>query len=167
MHMTNRKMAATLFNIATLLRDREDNPHRVRAYLNGARTLMRRDSDDMVSALRTAEKTLPHPKGVLGEKLQRKLQELVQTGDMAFLDELCADLPPHMGALMRVPGIGPRTAQRLHDSLDISTPEQLIEAARLGRLQSLWGFGPKRQAQFAQLSLFEDSDFAPQQRLTA
>ncbi len=165
--MTNRKMAATLFNIATLLRDREDNPYRVRAYINGARALMRRDADDLVGALRTAEKTLPHPKGILGDKLQRKLQELALTGDMAFFDELCADLPPHMGALMRVPGIGPRTAQRLHDALGISTPEQLVEAARLGRLKPLWGFGPKRQAQFAQLSLFDDGDFAPRQRLAA
>ena len=165
--MTNRKMAATLFNIATILRDREDNPYRIQAYLNGARALMRRDSDDMVSALQAAEKTLPHPRGVLGDKLQRKLQELARTGDMAFFDELCADLPPYMGALMRVPGVGPRTARHLHDTLGISTPEQLIEAARLGRLQPLWGFGPKREAQFAQLSLFDESDFAPQQRLAA
>ena len=128
---------------------------------------MRRDSDDMVAALRSAEKTLPHPKGVLGDKLQRKLQELARTGDMSFFDDLCADLPPYMGALMRVPGVGPRTAQHLHDALGIETPEQLVEAARLGRLQTLWGFGPKRQAQFAQLSLFDESDFAPQQRLAA
>lgn len=158
--MTNREMAATLFNIATILRDREDNPYRVRAYLNGARALMRRDSDDMVAPLRQAEKTLPHPKGILGDKLQRKLKDLAATGQMPFFDELCEDLPPYMGALMQVPGVGPRTAQHLHDALGIETPEQLVSAARQGRLQSLWGFGPKRQSQFAQLSLFDDSDFA-------
>ena len=68
---------------------------------------------------------------------------------------------------MRVPGVGPRLAERLHDTLGISTPEQLVEAARLGRLQRVWGFGPKREGQFAQLSLFDDSDFAPPQRLAA
>jgi DNA polymerase (family 10) len=131
--MTNRDLAATLFNIATLLRDRSDNPYRVRAYVNGARALMRRDSDDLASALK-----------------------------------LCEGLPPHMGALMRVPGVGPRLAQRLHDTLGISTPAQLMEAARLGRLQAVWGVGPKREAQFAaQLSLFDDSDFAPSQRMAA
>jgi DNA polymerase (family 10) len=165
--MTNREMAAVLFNIATLLRDREDNPYRVRAYLNGARSLMRRDSDDLVTPLQSAEKTLPHPKGILGEKIQRKLRDLAQSGEMPLFDELCADLPAYMGALMRVPGIGPRTAQHLYEALHIETPEQLREAARQGRLQTIWGFGPKRQAQFAQLSLFEEADFAPQQRLAA
>jgi DNA polymerase (family 10) len=166
--MTNRDMAATLFNIATLLRDRSDNPYRVRAYFNGARALMRRDSDDMAAALKTAEKTLPHPKGVLGEKIQRKLQELARTGDMALFNELCEGLPPHIGALMRVPGVGPRTAQRLHDTLGIETPAQLVEAARLGRLQTVWGIGPKREAQLAtQLSLFDDSDLAHRERLAA
>lgn len=172
--MTNREMAATLFNIATILRDRQDNPYRIRAYVNGARALMRRDSDDMVAALQTADKTLPHPKGVLGDKLQRKLKDLAGTGQMPFFDELCEDLPLYMAALMRVPGVGPRTAQHLHDALGIETPEQLLAAARQGRLRSVWGFGPKREAQFAQLSLFNDTDFAeptfaegPKQRLAA
>ena len=43
--MNNRDMAATLFNIATLLRDRQDNPFRIRAYENGARALMGWRSD--------------------------------------------------------------------------------------------------------------------------
>lgn len=43
--MNNRDMAATLFNIATLLRDRQDNPYRIRAYENGARALMGRQED--------------------------------------------------------------------------------------------------------------------------
>jgi DNA polymerase/3'-5' exonuclease PolX len=54
---------------------------------------------------------------------------------------------------MRVPGVGPRLAQRLHDTLGISTPEQFHAAARAGRLQDVWGIGPRRQAQFAQLAL--------------
>ncbi len=153
--MNNREMAATLFNIATLLKDRQDNPYRIRAYENGARSLMGRRSD-AVAALRTQEKLLPHRKGVLGERLQRKLKELACTGEMAYFQDILADLPPYMGALMSVPGVGPRTAQRLHDALGIETPEQLAEAARSGRLQGLYGFGPKRAALFGQLSLFED-----------
>ena len=43
--MNNRDMAATLFNIATLLRDRQDNPFRIQAYENGARAGMSRSSD--------------------------------------------------------------------------------------------------------------------------
>jgi len=163
--MTNREMAATLFNIATLLRDREDNPYRIRAYENGARALMGR-KDDAVGVLRDSDKPLAHRRGVLGERLQRKLKELAQTGNMEYFTGLCADLPPHIGALMTVPGIGPRTAQHLYETLNIATPEQLRRAARQGRLREVWGFGSKRESQYAQLSLFEDAE-APQLRMAA
>ena len=159
MTVTNRDMASVLFNIATLLRDQGDNPYRVRAYLNGARSLMRRDSDDLVAPLRAAEKTLPHPKGVLGDRVQRKLKELAETGRMDYFNDLLADLPPYM-ALMQVPGVGPRTAQRLHDTLGIETPEQLTAAARQGKLRQVWGVGAKREAEFAQLSLFDETEFS-------
>ena len=161
---TNKDLASALFNIATLLRDRGDNPYRVRAYLNSARSLMRRDSAGMAAPLRASAKPLPHSRGVLGAHVQARLKELAETGRMELLAELCEGLPPHIGALMRVPGVGPRTAQRLHDTLGIETPEQLLEAARAGRLQGVWGVGPKRQSQFAQLSLFDDAET---QRLAA
>ncbi len=165
--MTNRELAAALFNVATLLRDRQDNPYRIQAYLDGARTLMRRTSEDMVMPLRETETMLPHPKGILGERVQRRLQEYVRTGQMSTLLELCEGLPPYIGALMSVPGIGPRRAQQLHDALGVETPEQLVAAARMGKLQSVWGFGEKRAEQIAQLSLFEDSDFASSGRMAA
>ena len=153
--MNNRDMAATLFNIATLLRDRQDNPFRIRAYENGARALMGRRSD-LAAALRQQDTLLPHRKGVLGERLQRKLQELARTGEMAYFQDILADLPPYMAALMSVLGVGPRMAQRLHECLGIETPADLAAAARSGRLRSLHGFGPKRTQQFGQLSLFDE-----------
>lgn len=155
--MTNRDMAATLFNIATLLRDRQDNSYRIRAYENGARALMAR-RDDIAQALRDADKTLPHRKGILGERVQRKLKELAQTGRMGYVSELCADLPPHIGALMNVPGIGPRLADRLHRDLGVETPAALADASRSGRVRQVWGVGEKRAGQWAQLSLFGENE---------
>lgn len=152
--INNREMAATLFNIATLLRDRQDNPYRIRAYVNGARALMAR-RDDIASALREADKTLPHRKGIFGERVQRKLRELAQTGHMEYFDDLCADLPPYVGNLMAVPGIGPRLAARLHEDLGVETPEDLARAAQSGRARTVWGVGEKRAAQWAKLSLFD------------
>ena len=151
--MTNRSLAATLFNIATLLRDRQDNPYRIRAYENGARALLAR-RDQIADALRDADKTLPHRKGVLGERVQRRLKELAETGRMSTLDTLCADLPPHVGALMEAPGVGPRLAERLHQSLGVESAADLARAARSGRARQVWGVGPRREAQWAQPSLF-------------
>ena len=156
--LTNREMASMLFKIATLLRDREDNPYRIQAYLNGARYLMQGRMSDRVMPLKEAAKALPHPKGIFGDRLQSKLQELARTGEMSYFEDLCADLPPYMAALLHVPGVGPRTAQRLYDTLGIETAEQLQQAARAGQVQDVWGIGPKRQAQFAQLSLFDEEE---------
>ena len=150
-----RHSPATLFNIATLLRDRQDNPFQIRAYENGARALMGRCSD-LAAALRQQDTLLPHRKGLLGERLQRKLQELARTGEMAYFQEMLADLPPYMAALMSVPGVGPRTVQRLHECLGIETPADLVAAARSGRLRSLQGFDPKRTEQLGLLSLLDE-----------
>lgn len=152
--LTNKEMAQTLWKIATLLRDKQDNPYRVRAYERGARALMGR-RDDAVSVLREGSQSLRRRKGVLGDRLQRKLSELARTGRMEYFQELCADLPPHIGALMTAPGVGPRLAQRLHETLGVSTAEELAEAARSGRVGGVHGVGPKRLADWGQLSLFE------------
>ena len=151
--VTNRDMAATLFNIATLLRDCQDSPYRIRAYERGARALLGR-RDQIADALRDADKALPHRKGVLGERVQRRLKELAETGRVGTLDALCADLPPHVGALMEAPGVGPRLAERLHRTLGVGTADELGRAARSGRARQVWGVGPKREAQWSQPSLF-------------
>ena len=93
---------------------------------------------------------------MLGEHLQRKLQMLARTGDLAYFQEMLADLPPYMAALMSVPGVGPRTVQRLHECLGIETPADLVAAARSGRLRSLQGFDPKRTEQLGLLSLLDE-----------
>ena len=152
--LTNKEMAQTLWKIATLLRDKQDNPYRVRAYERGARALMGR-RDDAVSVLRDDAQRLRRRKGVLGDRLQRKLSELAKTGRMEYFAELCADLPPHIGALMAAPGVGPRLAQRLHDALGVETAEELADAVRSGRAAGVYGVGPKRLADWGQLSLFE------------
>ena len=153
--MTNREMASVLFNVATLLKDKDENPYRVRAYMNAARSLMRR-RDDVAGALGRNQKLIRR-KGVLGERLQKRLRELVETGDLELIHDLCADLPPHIEELMRVPGVGPRTADLLHKALDVDTAEQLVRAARSHKVRAVWGFGEKREQAIAQLSLFEDA----------
>ncbi|WP_165864700.1 helix-hairpin-helix domain-containing protein [Capsulimonas corticalis] len=159
--MTNRDMAAMLFNIATLLRDREDNPYRIRAYERGARALLRgRANAAAILGGPNDKARIAHRKWELGERLQLKLRELATTGELQYFHELCEDLPPYMEALMELPGVGPRTAQHLHEALGAETADDVVHAARTGKLKSLWGFGEKRTSRIAQLSLFDDDAFA-------
>lgn len=151
---TDREMAATLFNIASLLRERQDNPYRIRAYERGARALLARRDPHVAARLRNSDVPLRHGKGVLGERIQSRLRELARTGGMETWNDLCADLPPYMGALMMMPGVGPALARRLHAELGVETAVDLADAARSGRAQAVWGVGPKRAAAWAGCGAF-------------
>jgi DNA polymerase (family 10) len=140
--MTNREIAAVLFNISTILKRQGANPYRVRAYRRCARRILRLRHSLAERAARGQPLGIPR----LGKRLDAKVGELAREGSLAFYDELCAELPAPEQALMRVPGIGPTLAARIHDDLGIFDAESLRQAAANGRLQQVWGLGPRRAA---------------------
>ena len=142
-HLTNRAAAEVLFNVATILELAEDNPYRVRAYRRAARLLLRAREDAKLRL--TAEQELDLPG--LGPRLRRKLGELLATGRLGFYVELCSDLPAEVGRLMAIPGVGPKTALRLHEELGLASATEVYAAAQAGKIRQLYGFGPRRERQ--------------------
>jgi len=143
-YVTNKEAAALLFNVATILELAEDNPYRIRAYRRAARLLLSRPQDaavNLVDGKHGKELALPG----LGQRLRLKLGELLSTGRMRFYVELCAELPGDVAALMQIPGVGPKTALRLHEELGLSSPAEVLAAAEAGKVRSLYGFGEKRE----------------------
>lgn len=143
--MTNREIAHILFNIATLLEMAEGNPYRIGAYRRAARNLLRLRVE--ARELLARGEALPLPG--LGKRLGAKIGQLVAGGRMAFYEELIAEQHPAIQALMRVPGVGPKTAARLFTELHLTSPEALLFAARRGRVRELWGFGERRERALA------------------
>jgi DNA polymerase (family 10) len=142
--VTNKDAAALLFNVATILELADDNPYRIRAYRRAARLLLARpqtDAVNLVDGKHGKELDLPG----LGQRLRRKLGELLSTGRMRFYVELCAELPEDISTLMQIPGVGPKTALRLHEELGLASPAEVVAAADAGRLRALYGFGPRRE----------------------
>ncbi len=131
--MENREAALTLFGVAALLEAQGANPYRVRAYRRAARGLLRLSvrAGEYVDA--RGECDLPW----LGPRLRRKLGELVTRGRMEFHDALLAQLPPTLRDLLEVPGIGPKTADRLMTQLGVRSKRGVVRAARQGRLRTL------------------------------
>ncbi len=140
--VTNRQVAEVLFNIATLLDMQMANPYRIAAYRNAARgmlTLPEQASDILARGEQLSFSGL-------GERLRRKITELITTGRMTFYDDLAEEsLPEDVRMLMDVPHIGPRTALRLAGQLDIHSIAQLREAAEAHRLRQYYGFGPRSE----------------------
>lgn len=145
--VTNPQIAEVLFNIATLLEMQQANPYRIAAYRNAARGVLAL-GEPVASILARGER-LEVPG--LGERLRRKIGELVTTGRMTFYDDLCEEsLPEDVRALLAVPHVGPRTALRLVGQLGIHSVAQLWEAAQAQRLRQHYGFGPRSERRLAE-----------------
>lgn len=150
--VSNTDAAKLLFNVATILELAEDNPYRIRAYRRAARLLLSRPAGEpvkLVDGRKGRELDLPG----LGERLRRKLGELLSTGRMTFYVELCAELPDAIASLMQIPQIGPKTARRLHEELGLSDARDVAEAAKAGRIRTLYGFGVRRERQLLEGAL--------------
>ena len=142
--MTNREIAAVLFNISTILSTQNGNPYRIRAYRRAARNLLRIREP---IAQRVADgRPLGLPR--LGKSLTAKISTLARKDALQFYTELCEELPVEESALLKlnVPGLGPTIAARIHRDLGPTDAASLRRAAATGKLQRVWGIGPKRTA---------------------
>jgi DNA polymerase (family 10) len=79
----------------------------------------------------------------VGKSTAAKIQEFVQTGEIADLEKMRKKLPAGLRTLMAIPGMGPQKAVTLHRELGISSIEELVAAIEAGKLEELKGFGPK------------------------
>lgn len=140
--VTNYEVARIFLEIAEALELRGQDPYRVRAYQNAARTILGLDEPLAAIQARGELRTLPG----IGESLAAKIEEILATGHLRQHDELMREFPPGVVAMMRVPGIGPRTAETLFHELGISSVEDLERAAQEGRIRRLRGFGARSEA---------------------
>ncbi len=142
--MTNSEIAAVFEQVADLLEFQGANPFRVRAYRNGARAI--RDlSEAAADLVASTDRDLTAIPGI-GKDLAEKVVTLVQTGTLPLLDELLAQIPEGILAILRVPGLGPKRTATLYRELGIATLEQLREACENHRVAALKGFGAKTEA---------------------
>jgi DNA polymerase (family 10) len=137
--VNNADVAAAMSEIAELLELKGESSFRIRAYENAARTLGNLPEDIRTVA---AEGRLRDIKGV-GEALALKINELLDTGHLTYLDNLRAEFPAGVRTLMSVPGVGPSLARRAYQELGIDSLDGLRAAAESGVLASLPGFGEK------------------------
>ncbi|HVY24471.1 MAG TPA: DNA polymerase/3'-5' exonuclease PolX [Steroidobacteraceae bacterium] len=138
----NEDVANVFDSIADLLAVRQDNAFRIRAYRNAARVIRGLGSE--VSEMISTGKDLDELPGV-GKDLAAQIREIVSTGTSSRLKKIEKSTPATLGELLRIPSLGPKRVSRLYHELGIRNVQELEQAVRDGKLQSLKGFGEKMQ----------------------
>jgi len=139
---SNDDIASLLDRIAELLEAQHANPHRVRAYHEGAETVRAAEESLAELVVQGDEERLRELPGI-GKRLSALIAEYVRSGRSALYARLQGEVSP--GALFsQLPGIGEELSERIVDQLDICTLEELEQAAHNGRLEQVEGFGPQR-----------------------
>ncbi|HMB91180.1 MAG TPA: helix-hairpin-helix domain-containing protein, partial [Rhodothermales bacterium] len=139
--MTNKQIARYLKETAALIELTGGNPFRGRAFDRAARTLER---EETAVAELLAEDALTEIPGI-GAGLAAQIRELLAYGSFELRDELLSAIPPGLLDALRVKGLGAKKVRRLWKELGITTLDELEQAATMGRLAELDGFGTKSQ----------------------
>jgi len=141
--LQNSEVAAQLEEVADILAARRVNPYRVRAYREAARAV-RGWPTGVADIARTGGLAALEELPGVGERLARAIYSMAFTGRLPMLERLRSESDP-LELLMSVPGVGRKTALRIHEELGVHTLEELEMAAHDGRLEKL-GIGVKRMA---------------------
>ena len=139
--MTKEEIATALEEIATLLELKGENPFKIRAYTNAARSIEAWGAS--FSDLQN-EETLEKIPGI-GKAIAAKVKELATTGSLKFLGELRGQFPGAILDLFSIPGLGAKKIKALHEQLHVNSIADLQAACESGRVAELPGFGATTQ----------------------
>ncbi|MGM0510376.1 MAG: helix-hairpin-helix domain-containing protein, partial [Thermoplasmatota archaeon] len=138
--MLNKKIADIFYEIADLL-ELQGVSFKPRAYRRGARNIesMKEDIQELYD-----DEDLRDIEGV-GKAMEGKIKEIIETGDLDYLEELREEMPAGLVDVMKVPGVGPKSAKKLYEEIDVIDLESLKEKAEAGEIRDLEGFGEKTE----------------------
>jgi DNA polymerase (family 10) len=143
--MDNSEVAAVLYEVADLL-ELQGVAFKPQAYRRAARSIEQLEAP--LSHV-MAEGKLGEIPGV-GDALSKKVEELLSTGGLSYLEKLRSEVPEGLVEMLGVPDVGPKTAMVLYKELGISSVEELKQAALGHRLRGLKGFGEKTEERILQ-----------------
>ena len=134
--VNNSRVAAILFEVSELLRIKGEK-FKPQAYARAAHTIESLQEDVAEISRQGNLEEIP---GV-GTHLAEKIEEIITTGRLGYLEDLRRELPPGVLELADLEGIGPKKAILLNRELGITTRAGLEEAAKAGKIRDLPGFG--------------------------
>ena len=141
---SNDVAAEALQELADLIAISGGDPYRVRSYEKAARSVagypLELDTLDRKGLM-----AIP----AVGAHIADKLLEFRKTGRMTALEELHAQLPAGLRALLGIPGLGPKRAHQVYVELGISSMPELLNALHDEQLRNLKGWGETSERNLA------------------
>jgi DNA polymerase (family 10) len=139
--MTNSEASAAFQTIARILTLQEENPFKIRAYERVAMSLESAEEIDAVYRRAGAEGFREIP-GV-GADIALKLEEMVTTGTLGYLENLRAAVPGVLFEVMDIPGMGPKKTAFLWKTFGVEGIPDVEKLLAAGKLDGLKGWGEK------------------------
>jgi DNA polymerase (family 10) len=155
--LDNSSVAARLDAFASLLELAGAGPYTARAYRRAA-DLIRTTPAPIAELVRAGR--VRELRGI-GPGIERRLKELVETGEIAELQELERDVSPELAGVARFFGISARRMLELGRVLGVRTLPELRAAAEEGRLQEVPGIGPETERKLLAALAREPARVAP------
>ena len=122
--MDKATIADVLEKIATLLELKGENPFKIRAYTNAARSLETWGGNFATCTTKRRSRKFPG----IGKAIAAKIKELVETGSLQFFEDLRAEFPAEILELFSLPGLGAKKIKALYEQLQVSSIAQLQAA---------------------------------------
>ena len=140
--MNNRQLADTFTLVADLSEIKGEIIYKTLAYRKAAENLMGlgREASEYWK-----EGKLEDIPGV-GKAIAEKIDELLNTGKLGFLEKLKKEVPPSLAEWIKVPSLGPKKIGLIYKTLGITTLAELEAAAKEGKLRGLPGMGAKSES---------------------
>jgi DNA polymerase (family 10) len=146
--MDNEAMAGRFYRLANMMEIRGDDHFRIRSYRNAA---------EVIETWPTPLKTIAAEEGVkglqtipgVGKAISGKIIELLEKGTFEAWEKLTAETPETVLDLLKVSGVGLKTASILYRQFKISSLDDLKQFVAGGGLEMVDGIGEKSAERIA------------------
>lgn len=139
---SNADVVCIFEKLADLLEIKGEDSFRVSSYRRVARTLA--DVTEPLTAIDERGELTKLPG--IGKGSAERIHELLATGDLELLRELCSEVPETLLQLLEIPSMGPKKVALLWRERGICSLDELRAALDSGQLVGLKGFGDKTLA---------------------
>ena len=137
--MKNDEISEVLRNISNLLQIQGEDSFRARIYERSAESIeaLTVDLHQLVEEKRV--RAIPG----IGKAIEQKIIEMLETGRCRFYDNLIQEMGADVLELLRVRGVGTKTASRFYRELGVKSASGLREAIDSGKLSEMKRMGAK------------------------